>query len=565
MEPTDEAAANGNGCDTMSSNVEPASSTHLDSPAGDDELSRKRAKKRKKKLAKAVLDKANHKSDSDKRFETVVEQLKSREADELWVSLGNCDIQDSKMESFTEALSQNATVTAVDLSRNSITSAGAQALFEALKGGAAADLIELDLRGNPFTLDDLNQLAHLWKSRKHLSIMVGALKAQQPTVSLSPFALQANEFVETEEIEGVARDSSPVPANASPLVLQFFQMGEDDERPNGQAAQSEEPEEDADTVAARLWALVHEAYSQENSIAELGRTLREIAYNIQMEMDRCQLPMLDDTGLDDLKPHTHHALQGLHQLPGILDVVPPPVIWPTTPDEAQTAVGTHRLGVAQILAQLTSAGALILDEAVAKTGMVPKLVQLCFAHQGNNALHSTVASLLRMAFSSKISSLWQPMLGVGMGIRSSSAAFVASPPPLQRQLAAIGIAAADMPCGRRPAVAGFVVAVASLVKAATTDGHASGILQHHLQDDEEWMDFTEEGGALQRLLQEQQGCLYCDPPRLAQPSLLSCGGLTAKQPNGVTSNGNAGSLFNCRELMGMLHIPQLQLTGSPQG
>lgn len=44
MEPTDEAAANGNGCDTMSSNVEPASSTHLDSPAGDDELSRKRAK-----------------------------------------------------------------------------------------------------------------------------------------------------------------------------------------------------------------------------------------------------------------------------------------------------------------------------------------------------------------------------------------------------------------------------------------------------------------------------------------------------------------------------------------
>ena len=62
-----------------------------------------------------------------------------------------------------------------------------------------------------------------------------------------------------------------------------------------------------------------------------------------------------------------------------------------------------------------------------------------------------------------------------------------------------------------------------------------------------------------------QGCLYCDPPRLEQPSLLSCGGLTAKQPNGVTSNGNAGSLFNCRELMGMLHIPQLQLTGSPQG
>lgn len=87
----------------------------------------------------------------------------------------------------------------------------------------------------------------------------------------------------------------------------------------------------------------------------------------------------------------------------------------------------------------------------------------------------------RMAFASKISSLWHPMLGVGMGIRSSAAASLASPPTLQRQLAAVGIAAADMPCGRRPPVAGFVIAVATMVKAAATDGHASGILQHHLQ------------------------------------------------------------------------------------
>lgn len=81
------------------------------------------------------------------------------------------------------------------------------------------------------------------------------------------------------------------------------------------------------------------------------------------------------------------------------------------------------------------------------------------------------------------------------------------------------------------------------------------------QDDEEWMEFVEEGGALERLMQEQKGCLYCDPPRPSQQSLLSCGGLMAHQHNGVTSNG--GSLFNCRELMGMLHIPQL--TASPQG
>ncbi len=64
----------------------------------------------------------------------------------------------------------------------------------------------------------------MWKSRKQLSILVGGLKTQAPTVSLSPFALQANEAVETEEIEGAAKDISLVPATASPLVLQFFQV-----------------------------------------------------------------------------------------------------------------------------------------------------------------------------------------------------------------------------------------------------------------------------------------------------------------------------------------------------
>ncbi len=72
------------------------------------------------------------------------------------------------------------------------------------------------------------------------------------------------------------------------------------------------------------------------------------------------------------------------------------VMWPKQGfPSVQVAVGTHRLGVAQILAQLASASALVLDEAIAKTGAVPKLVQLCFTHPSNNALHSTVASLLR--------------------------------------------------------------------------------------------------------------------------------------------------------------------------
>ena len=54
-------------------------------------------------------------------------------------------------------------------------------------------------------------------------------------------------------------------------------------------------------------------------------------------------------------------------------------------------------------------------------------------------------------------------------------------PPLQRQLAAVGIAAADMPQGRRPPLSGFVVAVAALLQAHSRDGLASGILQERLE------------------------------------------------------------------------------------
>lgn len=51
---------------------------------------------------------------------------------------------------------------------------------------------------------------------------------------------------------------------------------------------------------------------------------------VQAEMAGCQLPMLDSTCADDLRPHTLHAFTKLHLLPGVLDRVPPPVIWPTS-------------------------------------------------------------------------------------------------------------------------------------------------------------------------------------------------------------------------------------------
>lgn len=78
-----------------------------------------------------------------------------------------------------------------------------------------------------------------------------------------------------------------------------------------------------------------------------------------------------------------HASQGLIETRNMLPV--------------QAAIGSHRLAVAEMGALLVGAGAVVLDEAVASTGITPRLVHLCFAHPANNALHAVTLKLLRCA------------------------------------------------------------------------------------------------------------------------------------------------------------------------
>ncbi|BDA49618.1 hypothetical protein COCOBI_14-2380 [Coccomyxa sp. Obi] len=555
--PAAEESVEQNSTDSSDEGVTNGVTSHLKEGSED---GRKKTKRKKKKKP------AGFKAEAERRFETVVDQLKSQDADGLWVSLGSCDIHDSSITTLNEALASNTTVTALDLSRNNITSEGAKALFGALSAGAASDLIELDMRGNPFSSEDFKSLAHLWSARKQLSVLVGALKSPEPAVSVSPFALRANKIEEKEEDE-LEDDSVNGNGYTSPLILQFFQMGNDETKPAGEAVEPQEPEEDPEVVAEGLWDQVeHELQEDAGTCYALSDALREVGCAIQVEMAGCQLPMLDSTCADDLKPHTMHAFTKLHLLPCVLDRVPPPVIWPTSCGTPQAAVGSHRLAVAEIAALLVGAGAVVLDEAVASTGIVPNLVHLCFAHPANNALHACTLKLLRAALSSKIADLWRPLLEQGMGTRAADAAGsqAGSWPPLQRQLAAVGIAVADMPQGRRPPLSGFVVAVAALLQAHSRDGLASGILQERLQCDEEWRDFTEEGGALQRLQQEQDGGDLGGPRPRTQPKLDGGFGYGGDGEDAAAATPNGSYMFNCRELMGMLrHMPQLSV--SPRG
>jgi hypothetical protein len=64
--------------------------------------------------------------------------------------------------------------------------------------------------------------SHLWTARKQLTVLVGALKSPEPALSISPFALRANDITEDEEDEA-DRDNGPGNGYTSPLIMQFFQ------------------------------------------------------------------------------------------------------------------------------------------------------------------------------------------------------------------------------------------------------------------------------------------------------------------------------------------------------
>ena len=85
------------------------------------------------------------------------------------------------------------------------------------------------------------------------------------------------------------------------------------------------------------------------------------------------------------------------------------------------------------------------------------------------------------------------------------------------------------------------------------------------QADEEWADFAEEGGGLQRLLAEQEGELCGPRPR--PPVLHGLGGsslLVAADGEGNALQNGAGAnsyLLNCRDLASYLqHMPRLSGT-----
>eukprot|EP00897_Mesotaenium_endlicherianum_P003201 jgi/Mesen1/2909/ME000175S02065 len=107
---------------------------------------------------------------ADARYAAAIEGLRSNDEMCMWVQLGKCRVGDKKARKLFEAMKGNKTVTSIDLSENTISDDGLQALATVLAGGAAPDLISLNLKSNPITEKGRAVLSGLQRVRKLVKV-----------------------------------------------------------------------------------------------------------------------------------------------------------------------------------------------------------------------------------------------------------------------------------------------------------------------------------------------------------------------------------------------------------
>ncbi|KAK9818198.1 hypothetical protein WJX72_008695 [[Myrmecia] bisecta] len=515
-------------------------------PGADPAKRKKKKKKKKKKKSSDAGDSSSSsgsegsqaaKTEAEQRFHAAVELLGSNDEDGMWIRLAACNIHSAKTRRLCEALQKNRQVTSLDLSANHIGDEGALALASALAGGAAPELIALDLRGNPITESGLEALDGLVKIRKQLNVESGTLLAESTASDSSDSDDDSSEASSTHEMEETWRRQNDLTNSA--IVRKYFQVNGDSDDDAADPGSADQPEahEDPEIVAQRLWEQVDSALQIEHRrILELSAALRDIACCVEEEMSTCKLPMLPGTHLDDLKIHTRHAVDHLAQLHAVLDCVPESGLTQYSKERPQAAVGTHRVAVAEVVAQLVSAGCLSIDQCVAQTYLPVRLAQLSLDHANNNALHCVCLRLLRCALDSEVAELWTPLFQERPE-EQGRAGWV----PLQQQLAAAGTSALnDYPTiGKRPSHVGFLITLSNFL---LVKGDENPRLEALLDANQPWVEFTADGAALALLTADQTGELVGPRPVRIEPALGEAGSL----------RGMAGRMLSGQELLAML-------------
>lgn len=274
--------------------------------------------------------------------------------------------------------------------------------------------------------------------------------------------------------------------------------------------------------ASELWLNVVELLDKdEPSPTALSQALCDIGRQLEAEVEALPAP-LGDMEIDAIKPHMSCAIEQLGVLASILDLEPSQVTFQNG-SSPQPAVGTHRLAAAEIVSLLLSAHSSTVNDSVAISKLVIKIMGLAVMCSHCNAVQCTALRVLQSVVDSRAEGVLRTLLDTVENVGKHDPCRIVKEKPLHQHISRAGTDCAGVPVGKRECHVGCMVAFAKVLAQKSTglqpevrsnSAEASSlwpVLQEILEGDDEWKSFVSVGGPLSTFLKEQEGELC--PPR----------------------------------------------------
>ncbi|KAG2494535.1 hypothetical protein HYH03_007302 [Edaphochlamys debaryana] len=412
-----------------------------------------------------------------------------------------------------------------------------------LTAAGAPELIELDLRDNPLSTATLQSLQDtLSKSRKHLAVKLGASASAEgdksPPTSSSSSA-------------GGGKEGGVKDLTKGPMFRKYFQTGDDDDDGGG-PNEPEGPLGDGGLAPEELWSELESLVAAgTSSIPKISVLLQQLIGHLNRELGTLQVPHTD-AAVDGSRPHIKGCIMHLELLGAILDLVPRQVTMQYV-TEAQPAVGSHRVWATEIVSMLLAPNHQAVDNLVAGSKLVPRVLAISLAHPMCSALHTRALRILRSCCVSKVASLFSPLFtaGLGAGIKVDGGEALCG--SLQEQLADRAGPSLGVPSGRRDPSIGFVLEACKVLRACCDEANRDSILNTNvrrlLQADGRWSEFVSESGVLAQLCKEQEGDL--GGPRAARVPMEDSSELAELAGGGLISSHEILALLHGMSALGM--------------
>jgi len=493
-------------------------------------------------------------------------------------------VTDAHSRAVCEALqAPGCTATSLDLSGNALSDAGASLLAAALAQGAAPDLISLSVSDNAaVTETGRAALQSAQKLRRGLAVQFAPLPPPPPPpppAPPSPPPSAAAGGPKTPPRPGPGSPSKPAAGAAKSLfslASRYFGGGggtNSSAADGGWDGAAAEPAASAEPACdARIAPLeaaheaLHAASAAVAAVAagdadalrppQLAAALFTACAAIDAELDVDAADAAAAAGLDhsppprlgyarmsDLPPATLTLAQAAEMLAAVLTLAPPPLPWQGGAG-LRPGLGTHRLAALRLLSRLVQLRCAEVDCVLAGCSLLPRALDILFAHPCSSPAQVAIAELLREALRSPHAPLWRPLFAPPAGGGAS----------LQARLAEAATAAAVTTPGLRSPLAGAVLAFANGVAAMQAgegaeeeEGPAACEVRSLLASDADWAAFC--AHPLAALNAEQAGGL-CGP-RPARPSPFAT---AARGGAAARAAGAMPSFLGTRELLSMLRF-----------